>query len=292
MEGGKNYYCYNGATPFTAALFSVKYLMTDSALEESPVRSLADASGGMYLYENKYSLPLGFVIDSGLKERWNYKWGNGLEAQDALCRELGAVEPLFTETSTTVETKKTTIHVSEDAYIVAYYSDKDAKTITADYGIKTRKFTKCDHVYLLDLGWCEAGTDIVLTSPDTDLLKIQGYQMNLDTLDTAYEKLNETTMELLSFDDTSVDGSVELLKPGNLVLSIPAEEGWNILVDGEEVETDTFGDCLISIPLAAGTHEISLRYRTPGLAAGAIISVFCIAIFVGLILGKKKLRKN
>lgn len=292
MEGGKNYYCYSGATPFTAALFSVKYLMTDSALEDSPVRSLVDASGGMYLYENKYTLPLGFVVDPGVKERWNYKWGNGIEAQDSLCRELGASEPLFTETATTVETGKTTIHVSEDAYIVAYYSDKDAKSMTADYGVKTRKFTKCDHVYLLDLGWCTAGTDISLTSADTDLIKAQGYQMNLDTLNTAYDKLNETTMELLEFGDTYIEGSVELLEPGSLILSIPAEEGWKILVDGESVEADTFGDSLMLIPLGAGNHEISMKYRTPGLFAGAVVSGLCIVIFIGTVFWKRKLRKK
>ncbi|MFQ8776518.1 MAG: YfhO family protein [Roseburia sp.] len=38
MEGGKNFYCYNGATPLSSSLFSVKYMLSDSALEESPYR--------------------------------------------------------------------------------------------------------------------------------------------------------------------------------------------------------------------------------------------------------------
>ncbi|MBR5126902.1 MAG: YfhO family protein, partial [Roseburia sp.] len=40
MEGGKNFYCYNGATPLFSAMLSMKYQITDSALEESPFRTL------------------------------------------------------------------------------------------------------------------------------------------------------------------------------------------------------------------------------------------------------------
>lgn len=288
MEGGKNYYCYNGATPLTSAILSVKYLMTDSAYEESPVRTLVDSIDGMYLYENKYTLPLGFVVDTDLEERWDYEWGTSISVQNQLARELRAEEDLFTPLFTDVQSGETIITVEEDSYIYAYYTDKSAKDIKADFGFKTRSFSKCDHVYLLDLGWCEAGTTIRLTSTDTDILQLQAYQMNLEVLDTAFDKLNESTMEIEIMKDTLICGHIDLENDGNLVLSIPAEDGWQIKVDGEVVETETFCDAFFSVPLTAGYHEIELQYKSPGLGQGALISLACLLVFGGIMVVKNR----
>lgn len=292
MEGGKNYYCYNGATPLTSAMLSVKYLMTDSALEESPLRTLLDSENGMYLYENLYTLPLGFMIDSEFTEASEQEYEDSIEMQNAMAKSLGAAEPLFMEIETEVKTKETIIHVKEDSYVMGYYWDKRAKNITADYGFKTREFVKCDHVYLLDFGWCEAGTDITLTSPDINVLQIQGEQLNLDSLNTAYRKLSERTMELGGFTDTSVDGYIEVEKAGNLLLSIPAEEGWSVYVDGEPVEPEAFCDAFLSIPLEEGSHDISLKYKTPGLVPGAVISVCCVGVFAVISVVKRRKRER
>ncbi len=291
MEGGKNYYCYNGASPLTSALLSVKYLMTNSALEESPLRTLVDSEKGMYLYENLYTLSLGFMVDSEFIDCNNQEYEDSIDMQNEMVKSLGAAEPLFTEIETEVKTKATIIHVKEDSYVMGYYSDKRAKSITADYGYKTREFSKCDHVYLLDFGWCEAGTDITLTSPDINVLQVQGEQMNLESLNTAYRKLSERTMELGEFTDTSVEGYIEVEKAGNLLLSIPAEKGWSVYVDGEMIEPEAFCDAFISIPLEAGSYDISLKYRTPGLVPGAIVSVCCVGVFVG-VWGWKRRRRN
>jgi uncharacterized membrane protein YfhO len=38
-----------------------------------------------------------------------------------------------------------------------------------------------------------------------------------------------------------------------------------------------------AIPVKAGTHQISLKYRTPGLTAGTVISLLCLIACVILI---------
>ncbi len=288
LEGGKNYYCYNGATPLISSMLSVKYLMTESGQEESPVRTLVDAKDGMYLYRNEYTLPLGFVVDSDLEERWDYTWGTTIAVQNELARALGASEDLFTPVDTDVKTKETAITAEEDCYLFAYYTDKTAKDIKADFGYKTRSYAKCDHVYLLDLGWVEAGTTVRLSSNNTDILQLQAYKMNLEVLDTAFATLSRNTMELDSYSDTRVKGHIDLDAAGDLILSIPAEAGWQIKVDGKTVEADTFCDAFLSIPLVAGSHEITLQYRTPGLIPGALISLGCVGLFVLIMVAQKK----
>ena len=292
MEGGKNFYCYNGATPLISSMLSVKYLLTDSGEEESPVRTLVDSSDGIYLYENKYTLPLGFMVDSDLENLWDYEWGTSIEVQNQLAYALGADTELYTPIETDVESQKTVIHVTEDSYIIGYYSNNSATTITADYGTKVRTFSKTDHVYLLDLGWCKAGTTINLTASGASVLQVQAYQMNLDALDQAFSTLNSQTMELESYDSTSVKGKIDVSEAGNLILSIPAEDGWRVTVDGKEVEPDTFCDSLISLPLDVGSHEIELHYQTPDIVPGAVISLSCIVLFAGTMLLKRRKNKK
>lgn len=149
MEGGKNYYCYNGATMLTSSLLSVKYILTDSAEEESPYRSLISEQNGIYLYENTYTLPLGFMVDSDLTEKWDFTLGTPIMAQNELAYALGATENLLEPVDAELHDGKTVIQVTETGYYYGYYTMKVAKTITATTGNRTRTFHKCDHVYLL-----------------------------------------------------------------------------------------------------------------------------------------------
>ena len=63
------------------------------------------------------------------------------------------------------------------------------------------------------------------------------------------------------------------------MLSIPADEGWTLYVDGKETEITPLADALIGVHLTEGTHTIRLHYTTPGLKAGAAISGVAIALF-------------
>lgn len=292
MEGGYGYYCYNGATILTSAMINVKYVMTDRSYEESPYRTLVDVDNGIYLYENNYTLPLGFMIPSDLEERWDYTYGNPTTAQNELGYALGATEPLLTEISTEISDGKSTIHVEESGYIYGYYSTTAAKSITAESGEQVRNFSKNSHIYLLDLGYHEAGEDIVVSSSDTDLLQVQGYAWNDDAFTQVYQTLSEQTMTLDSYSDANIKGHIDVKKAGNLLLSVPNDPGWHVYVDGEETEYVSFGDALISIPLTEGAHTIELSYHTPYLWQGALISLGSFVLFLLITLKRKSAKKE
>ena len=78
---------------------------------------------------------------------------------------------------------------------------------------------------------------------------------------------------------------------GRLVLSIPAEKGWRVTVNGEKTEPQTFGGCLMAFDLEPGTYEIQMKYIPQGLIPGVIISVLCIAAFAGILAGRRKKQK-
>ena len=87
-------------------------------------------------------------------------------------------------------------------------------------------------------------------------------------------------MELTSFTDRKVTGTIEVKKEGNLVFSIAREDGWTVYVDGKETEPETFAEAFISVPLTEGRHDIELIYTTPGLKTGAGISLGCLVLFL------------
>jgi len=293
MEGGKNFYCYNGATPIVSSMLSVKYMLTSSGDEESPLRSLVANENGTYMYRNTYSLPLGFMVDSNFSELWNYQSGTSVQMLNNLGIQLGAESDMLLPIPTAPYSKEgTTITVAEDSYVYATYANGQADTITATIGNKVKTFIKCTHSYILDLGWCKAGTTIKLYSAEAPNLMAQAYKLDLNSLDKAYATLNNSTMKLKSYSDAKIQGSIEAKKAGNLILSIPNESGWQVLVDGKKVKTELFMNSMMSIPLTEGRHEIKLVYITPGIEEGAAISLGTLILFLFMVWCKKRRSKN
>lgn len=281
MEGGKNFYCINGASPLISSMLSLKYVIADNALEEGPLRTLVASSGDTYLYENKYSLPLGFMVDERVAELWDYKNGGGISNQNELAYLLGAEEEMLSAVPAESETGVSTISVPEDGYYFAAYSSVTSDTLEEEVSDgRTKSFTKASHGYILDLGYAKAGDVIKIKNSNEERVDITAYKLDMEALDTAYQTLDSQTMELTSFSDRRITGTIDVKKAGDLVFSIAKEDGWKAYVDGREINPEIFAEAFISIPLEEGTHDIELCYTTPGLKMGAGISFGCVLLFL------------
>lgn len=291
MEGGKNFYSYSGATPLASAMLSVKYLIAKNPYEESPLRTLAAEDGAFYIYENKYTLPLGFMMDADFESRWNAQSGSPIDNLNRLSSLLGASERMLAPLEGAVDVKEdvTEVTAEKDGYLYATYTDTSVTNITVKNKDRVRKFNKCDHGYILDLGWCRAKDTVEITNTsDAADFKVSVYRLNLEALEQAYAKLREQVLIVDEFSDTKITGHIQVKKPANLIVSIPKEAGWHIFVDGKETKAGTFMESMIEIPLISGEHRIELKYRTPGLLTGASISAFCLGVFLLICLFEKK----
>jgi uncharacterized membrane protein YfhO len=284
MEGGKNFYCYNGATPLTSAMLSVRYFLSSCQMEESAVRTLVGSCNGNYLYRNNYVLPLGYMMPESAIEAWEPSETDRLSSLNDFARALGAETDLLYQPVYTTEEEEgsTTIDIPEDGYYFADYvdCDSDALTVTRSDGW-TKQYNKTTHRYLLELGQCTAGTQVSITNTNGEQISYHLYRMDFEALDAAYATLSAQTMELTTFTDRTVEGQITVTDAGRLVLSIPADEGWELYVDGEKREIEPLSDALIGVSLEAGTHTIRLRYTTPGLAVGAAGTAAALALFGG-----------
>ena len=79
MEGGKEFLLYQRRVAFGLFHAFLKICDRGQCNGGKPcAKFLAASSGNTYLYENKYSLPLGFMVDDEVAERWDYKNGGGV----------------------------------------------------------------------------------------------------------------------------------------------------------------------------------------------------------------------
>ncbi|MCL2016710.1 MAG: YfhO family protein [Defluviitaleaceae bacterium] len=80
-----------------------------------------------------------------------------------------------------------------------------------------------------------------------------------------------------------ITGEITLPDSRYLFLSIPYSAGWRAYVNGQPAELLQANIAFMALELDAGHHEIELRYRTPGIRVGFILSLLGIAVFVLLI---------
>lgn len=283
MEGGKNFYCYNGATPLSSSLFSVKYMLSDSALEESPYRTLVGGSGKSFLYRNNFSLPLGFVMDEQAIADWNVSTADRMASLNSFASALGAEgQMLYPATYVTdANAGDTTINIAEDGYYYADYESCTSDTLTVNRSDGwTKQYSKTSHRYLIELGECKAGDEIHILNSNMESIEFEVYQLNEKVVQQAFDALNAQTMQLTDMTDRKIEGKIQVQNAGRLVLSVPADEGWTLYVDGKETEIEPLADALVGVHLEKGSHTIKLCYTTPGVKAGAGFSLGAVVLFM------------
>jgi len=286
MEGGKNFYCYNGATPIPSAMLSVKYQVTQTEKEDNPLTTLVGKCGSHYLYRNNYTLPLGYMVSESVVNNWNPQSSSKLYSINSLGKLLGADSDTLksVECIQKVQAGQTTITFENDGYFYAAYESCGADSLTFTHGKTKITYSKTTHRYMFDLGYFKAGETLTVTNSSAEPVRFNVYRLDMSAVQTAYDTLSRQTLDVDEFSDTYIKGHINVNDAGRLVMSVPSESGWTMKVDGEAVNYEDFCDTFISIDLDSGEHEIELSYETPGLRAGAMISGGCVGIFMILML--------
>ena len=115
---------------------------------------------------------------------------------------------------------------------------------------------------------------------------IKIYAIPVESLST--EKLQGNALCDVRQENNVVYGTVNAQQDGVLQIAIPYDTGWTVYIDGEEVNTFASGIKYIGVNITAGTHDIQLKYHTPEMHAGMIISCIGLSIFIVSILPYKK----
>ena len=106
------------------------------------------------------------------------------------------------------------------------------------------------------------------------------------------ENSNAEVSEFNLEKQTLVSGTVKSDGTGLLLLAIPNEEGWNAYIDGNKLESYKVDYGLIGVVVPEGEHKIELKYSTPKMNIGIILSVIGIINLIVIIFIKKDDKKQ
>ena len=146
--------------------------------------------------------------------------------------------------------------------------------------------------YMINMGYSESGQTYIKITFD----KVGVYEADMSvvcqpmsSIETQVQSLRADALENVNIGKDTVTGCISLDKMKYLCLTIPYSKGWKAEVDGESAELLNANGMYSALELEAGEHEIKLTYFTPGLKAGAVISIAALALSAILFgIGRKK----
>ena len=188
--------------------------------------------------------------------------------------------------------------ITQDGEYYALIKNPRVRDATVLWPERKKTFNNTDRGFLLELGDCERGETIHITSETRgEDMQVEVYRFNYAALRQIYEKLSPGGMETDAWEDRRIRGKVNVTEDmlyggtdsGRLFFSIPYDRGWTVTVDGEPVETEKVFDAFLSVSVPFGEHVIELTYMPEGLMEGAAISLLS-AVLLGLALMAERRR--
>ncbi|MDO5546510.1 MAG: YfhO family protein [Eubacteriales bacterium] len=311
-----NRYLFEESSPVANLFLNLKYMIErDGKDRTSTYFTEVNRFGNTALLENKAYLPLGFLAESALGELEFTTSGNAFSFQNdlfsAATGEDGDVWHKLTGDNLSLLPNGAQISEQNDTGYCRYVTTDKAEVIysfTAD-----RDGFACVHLDLpkrndfyvsvnavelykekISLPQMLAVSDvktgdtidvrIVCGADESSTMTVSAAILNPERFQAGYEVLNASLLDLTSFKSTRVEGTIDCDRDGLLYTSIPQNGNWQATVDGTPVETVLVGDCMLALPLTAGSHSVKIVYRNSAFILGLRISLACAAVFVVLML--------
>ncbi len=330
-SGAGNRYYYRLSTPVVNSMLGLRYIISkDGTLRsEEAALSVVGSSQNCCLYKNNYPLSLGYMVnedildmnvESGYRSPFDFQ-------NEAVKLCTGIDQPCFSpqpvalvsydglnvsktsfgnynftkETSGDTNAYATyTFDGVEGGYLYGYASNggcesvsvkNNGEAVDSNIGIS-------DYPIVFPMGNVQAGetakvTVKAKTDVDSGEYKLMAFALDQSVFEAAYEKLADEQLNITSFSDTKITGTVNALEDGVLMLTMPYEKGWSIYIDGEKAETFDVMGAMLGVRVTAGEHTIKASYIPEGFSAGCCGTAAGAAAFAVLVyLDKRKKEKT
>jgi len=311
-----NRYCYEESSPVANLFLNLKYMIERDGKDKSGVY-FTDVHHykDVHLLENEAYLPLGFLAEPELanvnflasKGTFDFQnelftaatgmegdvWyrlqgeytsivGNGVTITEktgtGFCDYTGAEKNSSITYSYIVDRDGfCCIHLNlpkrNDYHVILNGTELYRETISLPQMIAVGDVVAGD---ILDIRIdCDAGEDSTMT--------VIAAVMDDTLFRMGYDKLAASTLELITFENTFVEGTIDCDRDGLLYTSIPQNGGWTAEIDGKPAEITLIGDAMVGLQLTEGNHTVTFRYRNEAFSLGWKISLVCLVIFALLI---------
>lgn len=144
-----------------------------------------------------------------------------------------------------------------------------------EYSLRRRDF-------LNHLGYsAQPRTEVILRSEQQASFTFDSLQIlsvSMEGYEARVAQLNDGTVRVTQSGPNVFTAETDFDRAQMLVFSLPALEGWNAFIDGEEVALSTSASALCMVETPRGQHTVTLRYRAPGLLPGLALTVSGVTI--------------
>ncbi len=311
-----NRYSFEESSPVANLFLGLKYMIErDGKVENNPYFTDIYSSGNVHLLENNAYLPLGFLANSQLLNVDFDSGGNRFDFQNKLIKQAAGLnedvwQHLYGNTLIISSDGPTIKPQSSTGYCSYTTDDKTTGTITYSYtanqtGLmcidldlsKRNNFTvwlNGKELYsethslpqMLSVSQVKPGDMVEVRlkckKSENGIIKIKAAVLNDEVFQKAYDVLSASTLQLSTFSNTVVEGSIDCTHDGVLYTSIPQNGNWTAIVDGKPADIVTIGDAMVGLLLAKGSHTIRFEYHNGAFSLGWKISLACLIAFTSI----------
>ncbi|MBE6747837.1 MAG: hypothetical protein E7557_01235 [Ruminococcaceae bacterium] len=313
-----NSYTYNRQTPVYNAFFALDYIVDNDQgstadMNENYYERIF--SKGKYVaYKNNFTLPIAFRANEEI-EYWSHDNSNPFEVQSALFEAATGKNQVFHDiTLDKVSTNNTTcnyegygdsgcypytvtgssadasltydltVEKSGNGYLYFKTGSNTVERITVSLSNGTAISQPIDtKPHILDLGYLEKGDSISVYAPikegQSGYTYLYAVTVNDDDFVEGYNQLKQDSLQIDSFKETEIKGTINASDDGIIYTSINYDTGWSVYIDGEKVREDdiiAIGDALLGVRVSKGNHTVTFKYTPDGLILGAIVSALAL----------------
>ena len=306
-----NRYCYEESSPVANLLLDIKYMLDrDGRDRSSSMFEEVHHYDNVYLLKNTAYLPLGFLAEPELAEV-DFTQTEPFALQNEIFTAMTGLaqnvwipiedkQVVVLGNGTQVTTSQTQgrctyTECEEGAYVsyfftpgedgfVCIYLDLPKRNdfVVAVNGVELYRETislpqmlAVDDISPMD----SVEVRVLCDKGESGSMTVTACQMDNDLFFRGYDLLNASTMDITSFRQTRVEGTITCDRDGLLYTSVPQNGNWHLYVDGQEAEITLVGDCMISTLLPQGSHTVTFRYQNKAFSLGWKVSLVCLLVF-------------
>ncbi len=293
------------------ALLGVKYAIAEQAPAGYVMAKANQPESATAVYENPYALSVGITASNDIQNS-TLEGENPFEKQNDLYSKILSrkvelytkIEAAKTEDGESLKQWSVTLPAGSIGYL---YINKDTSAgsywpvaLTIDQRSINNEAWRFDNnirqiadasdapsQHTVSIGVAEGYTDMPQDNEPVF------YALNLDVFEQIISELKTSEFIPTVFEDGRIEGEYTAKDDGNLLLSVPYDEGWNVTVNGTAAELTPAADKgLSSLNMQKGSNRIVMTYKTPGALAGLAVSLATSALVAaGLFTRHKKSRR-
>ena len=133
--------------------------------------------------------------------------------------------------------------------------------------------------------------DIEIEKGTYDISNMAMYTLNYNSI----KDINNSHSNLIVYKKEAnkgiIKGHINVKENSYFSLSIPYDKGYNIYVDRQKIDYEKVNKSFIGFKISKGSHDIVIKYTSPWLKEGKIISVIGICLLL-VTIGYKGVKKD